>query len=85
MKDFPEDGGNVKASTARKQNKTKKNPETWIYTTLYNKSTFSTFRMLHISQVAEGKKIHRDAQKNSYSKDNHCTYQQTAPCEHTYT
>lgn len=59
------------------ENKTnkRKNPETLVYTTLYNKSTFSTFRMLHISQVAEGKKIHRDAQKNSYSKDNHCTYQ----------
>lgn len=74
MKDFPEDGGNVKASTARKQNK-QKNPETQIYTAVYNKSTFSTFRTLHICQVAEGKKIHRDSQKNSYSKDNHCTYQ----------
>lgn len=51
MKDFPEEGGNVKASTAGKTNKEKKNkyktnPERQAYAMLIYKSIFSTFKIL---------------------------------------
>lgn len=50
MKDFPEEGGNVKASTARKNKKT--NHEAWVYKMLIYKSIFATSEILNVSQVA---------------------------------
>lgn len=56
MKDFPEEGGKVKASTARKQKQNKKILKHGFYTTFIIKSVFSTSEILNLSQVAEGKK-----------------------------